>query len=157
MLSQRRIEILERHLASRKEVPENVPEYLYTLTGDRPGKLVFLGKWKYLLGPKSHYACGSLTLACMPSLVFIKAIDLTDTNNILTRLTAPISNFTNSKGSKESNSIHCLINFCYTEMILCVRRAKWYFRAWVIRWVTECLLKGSFYCNPAMQVWSFRT
>ena len=111
MLSQRRIEILERHLASRKEVPENVPEYLYTLTGDRPGKLVFLGKWKYLLGPKSHYACGSLTLACMPSLVFIKAIDLTDTNNILTRLIAPISNFINSKGSKESNSIHCLINF----------------------------------------------
>lgn len=44
MLSQKRIELLERHLASRKEAPEIVPEYLYTLTGDRPGKLVSLGK-----------------------------------------------------------------------------------------------------------------
>ena len=44
MLSQSWIEILERYLASRKEVPEIVPEYLYSLTGDRPGKLVPHGK-----------------------------------------------------------------------------------------------------------------
>ena len=44
MLSQSRIEISEGHLASRKEVPEIVPEHLYNLTGDRPGKLVSLGK-----------------------------------------------------------------------------------------------------------------
>ena len=44
MLSQRRIKLFDRHLARRKEAPEIAPKYLYTLTRDRPGKLVSLGK-----------------------------------------------------------------------------------------------------------------
>ena len=49
ILSQRKIEILERHLASRKEVQEIVPEYLYTLTGGQANWSLSVNKNIYLV------------------------------------------------------------------------------------------------------------